>query len=116
MAVFDKLGSADLAKGVAIGAGLALALPVIAMTMAPVMRPIARSVIKGGLLALEKGRETTAEVGEMVEDLFAEVQEELRETRLARKSGETATEKVKPEADIASVTPITDPDKKAKGQ
>lgn len=113
MAVFDKPGSTELAKGVAIGMGIALALPVVAMTMAPMLRPVARSVIKGGIAALEKGRETTAEVAEMVEDLYAEVKEDLRASRHATESDEPEeADETKP--DIASVTPITDPDKKAR--
>ena len=71
----------DMNRGLAIGVGAALvavaALPVIVS----VSRPFARSAIKSGLLLLEKGRETMAEMGEDLEDLVAEVKAELAAER-----------------------------------
>jgi uncharacterized protein YbjQ (UPF0145 family) len=45
------------------------------------VRPAARSAIKAGLLAWEKGKEAAAEIGEVMGDLVAEVRDELREER-----------------------------------
>jgi hypothetical protein len=67
----------DLLKGVAIGLGVALAAPVVIAALAPVVKPIARSALKVGIMAYEKGRETLEEIGEAVDDVVAEVEEEL---------------------------------------
>ncbi|HYZ84189.1 MAG TPA: DUF5132 domain-containing protein [Bryobacteraceae bacterium] len=40
-------------------------------------RPLAKATIKGGLLVYQKGRLMAAEMGEVVEDLFAEARAEL---------------------------------------
>jgi hypothetical protein len=65
-------------RNTAIGIGVAILVPVAVKYLAPVMRPVARSTVKAGLLALEKGRETFAELGEIFDDLVAEVREEMR--------------------------------------
>jgi hypothetical protein len=83
MALFDELVKNDMAKGAALGAGLALAVPVLITALWPVVRPMARSAIKAGLMAYEKGREGIAELSEEFEDLVAETQEELRAERVA---------------------------------
>jgi hypothetical protein len=104
------MASSDLSKGIALGIGAALILPIAATTLAPALRPFARSAIKAGILALEKGREASAELGEALEDLIAEVQEELRETRLAEE--ETAADE-KPV--VAAVVPAEKQQKKSAG-
>ncbi|MCF7984062.1 MAG: DUF5132 domain-containing protein [Thiohalocapsa sp.] len=84
MAQIDDLaGGSGFAKGVAFGLGVAVLLPVAAMALAPVTRPLARSAIKAGLVAFEKGREAATELGEMLDDLVAEVRDELVEERRA---------------------------------
>ena len=71
----------DLLKGAAIGIGVAVLVPVVAMALVPIVRPMARSVLRAGLLAYEKTREAMDEVGEAVDDIKAEVEEELVEAR-----------------------------------
>ena len=61
----------------AIGIGIAVLVPIVAAKLAPFVRPLARSVFKLGTVTYEKGRETIAEYGEIVEDMVAEVREEL---------------------------------------
>jgi hypothetical protein len=73
----------DLFKGVAIGLGLALVAPVVIAAMAPVVKPIARSAFKAGVRAYEMGREAIEEIGETVDDVVAEVEEELFDTHNA---------------------------------
>lgn len=68
-------------KRTAIGAGIAVAVPVAAFYLAPFVRPVARSTMKVGLVMFEKTRETAAEIGEIMEDLVAEVREDLRNKR-----------------------------------
>ena len=65
----------DLLKGAALGVGVAILVPVI--------RPMARSALKAGIWAYEKGRETFEEFGETVEDIVAEVEEELVDAHAA---------------------------------
>jgi len=107
------MGKNDLGKGIALGIGLAVILPAAATVMAPVLRPVARSLLKTGILAIEKGREASAEFGEMVEDLIAEVQEELKDSRLGDEveMEEKPTEKPK----VAAVKSATPKKKKASG-
>ena len=71
----------DLMKGVAIGIGAALLVPVVITALVPVIKPLARSAFKAGLLAYEKGRETLEGFGEAVEDMVAEVEDELVESQ-----------------------------------
>lgn len=71
----------DLVKGVAIGVGAALLVPVVITALVPVIKPIARSIFKAGLTVYETGRERVEQMGEAVEDMVAEVEEELVESR-----------------------------------
>lgn len=77
--------SDEILKGVGIGIGAALLVPIVISTLAPLVRPLARTVLKAGILAYEKGRETFEAIGESVEDIVAEVEEELLEAHEARK-------------------------------
>ena len=66
----------DLLKGVAIGLGAVVVVPVVIAALAPVVRPMARSALKAGIWAYERGREKVEEFGETVDDIVAEVEEE----------------------------------------
>ena len=68
-------------KRAAIAIGVAILVPIAAKALAPLVRPVARSTLKIGVVAFEKGRETIAEIGEIVEDMVAEVREELHAER-----------------------------------
>lgn len=67
----------DLMKGVALGVGIAVLVPVAIAALAPIVTPLARSALKAGIRAYEIGRERVEEFGETVEDIVAEVEEEL---------------------------------------
>lgn len=96
MPKFDELLKNDVARGVALGVGVATA----AAFLLPAVRPVARAVLKSGLIAFERSRELVAEAGEAFEDLVAEVRAELASERLGTESAETvveaASEAVKP--------------------
>jgi hypothetical protein len=77
----DDLAKNDLARGIAIGVGAAVLIPMAAVALAPYLKPAARTAIKLGILALEKAREVAAELAEILEDVTAEVQDELRAAR-----------------------------------
>jgi hypothetical protein len=65
-----------------VGAALA---PVLLPVMAAAARPLAKSLIRGGVMMYEKSREAVAGAGEMIEDLVAEVHAELDQS--AQQSG-----------------------------
>lgn len=83
----DELLKNETFRNTAIGLGMAVLVPLAVSALAPLARPLARSTVKAGLIALEKGRETAAELGEVFEDLVAEVREELRAERAAAEHG-----------------------------
>jgi hypothetical protein len=71
----------DILKShIVVGVSAALAVTVLAPVVLPVMvtvgRPIAKSLLKGGLMLYEKGREAIALAGESVEDMVAEIRAE----------------------------------------
>lgn len=77
MAGIDDLFKGNLVTGLVVAAGVAILAPVIVPVLASVGKPLAKSVIKSGILMYEKGRETFAELGEVFEDMVAEAKAEL---------------------------------------
>jgi len=78
MAFFDGW-KGNILGGLAIGIGASVIAPVIIPVLASVVKPLSKAAIKGGYLLYEKGRETVAEVQEVVEDLVAEARAEINE-------------------------------------
>jgi hypothetical protein len=78
MAQLNDLLKNPTVRNTAIGIGVAVLVPVVAKALAPLVRPAARSAVKIGVVAYEKGREAFAEFGEIVDDMIAEVREEMR--------------------------------------
>jgi len=62
---------------------IALAAPIMVPAFAAGMRPLAKAVIKGGIMVYDKGAEVLAEAGEQLSDLVAEVRSELNATATA---------------------------------
>jgi hypothetical protein len=90
MAFYEDLFKGDTGKGLAIGLGAAIVAPVALAALSGIGRPLARAAIKSGIIVYEKGRETLAEFGEVMEDLVAEARSEI-EAGQAR-AGEAAQE------------------------
>ncbi|MFK0730248.1 MAG: DUF5132 domain-containing protein [Gloeotrichia echinulata GP01] len=67
--------------GIIAGIGAVLLAPVILPVVAGISKPVAKSLIKGGIVAYEKSKGTFAELGETLEDIIAEVRAELAEDR-----------------------------------
>jgi hypothetical protein len=67
-------------SNIVVGLSAAVAVTVLAPVLGPVIatigRPIAKSLLKGGLMLYEKGREAAAVAGESVEDMVAEIKAE----------------------------------------
>jgi hypothetical protein len=59
-----------------IGVGVAVAAPILLPAVAAGGRPLARTLIKGGLAVAETVQGVVTEVGEQLSDLVAEVQAE----------------------------------------
>jgi len=72
-----------LQSKVAVGIGAAVLATALAPVLIPVItaagRPLAKSLIKGGMMLYERSREAVAAAGEEMEDLMAEVRAEASE-------------------------------------
>ncbi len=66
-----------LKNNIVVGLGIAVAATALAPLLLPVLggvgRPLAKSLVKGGMALYEKGRESLAMAGESLEDLMAEI-------------------------------------------
>jgi hypothetical protein len=80
MALFDNGLKGNIVTGLAIGIGTALFAPQVIPALAGVVKPLAKAAIKGSLVLYEKSKEAVAEVGEMMEDIVAEVKAEMAES------------------------------------
>ncbi|MEW6380254.1 MAG: DUF5132 domain-containing protein [bacterium] len=79
MALLDGL-SGRWGQTIFIGVAVGLATPVIMPILWSVARPLAKSVIKEGLIISDKVKEITAEAREQLGDLVAEVKAERADT------------------------------------
>ena len=75
MALFDNLFNGGV-PGILLGVGVALAAPVLLPAVATGARPLAKVLIRGGVVVADTVREVVAEAGEQLSDLVAEVQAE----------------------------------------
>ncbi|MGJ5674704.1 MAG: DUF5132 domain-containing protein [Nostochopsis sp.] len=69
------------APGIIAGIGAVILAPVVIPVVAGVGKPIAKSLIKGGLVLYEKSKGVFAELGENWEDMVAEARAELAESK-----------------------------------
>jgi hypothetical protein len=67
--------------GLIAGIGAVLLAPIILPVVAGIGKPVAKSIIKGGLVAYEKSKGAIAELGETWEDIVAEAKAELAESQ-----------------------------------
>lgn len=81
VASFKDLFKSDVAKGVAIGIGIVALSPVVVPVVAKLSRPTARAAARYGNVLYDKGLETFAEMGEILEDFAAEVKAEFVQAR-----------------------------------
>jgi hypothetical protein len=64
-----------------IGAAAVLLAPILLPVVAGIVRPIAKGLIKGGILAYEGVKVAVAEAQETIEDVAAEAAAEIAESR-----------------------------------
>jgi len=91
----------DIAKGLAIGVGVAVTVPIALAALSGVGRPFTRALLKSGMILVEKGRESVAEVGEVIEDMVAEAKVEMHDMHSQSDDKATAAENVVEETDKA---------------
>jgi len=70
-------------SSLAVGAGVVLLAPVVIPVVGAVLKPVAKAVIKGGLLAYEGAKVSIAETKETIEDLAAEAKSEIAQEEKA---------------------------------
>jgi hypothetical protein len=75
------LGNGNVLTTLAIGAGVALAAPVVIGIVGGIVRLVAKAAIKGGIIAFEKIKETGAETVEVIGDLAAEAKSEVSQSQ-----------------------------------
>jgi hypothetical protein len=81
-----------------VGLTAGLAATVIAPVLMPALkrgsRPVAKNLIRGGILLYQKGREAVATSGEMMEDMLAEIQsEDVEKRRVMEQASDGKTER-----------------------
>ncbi len=87
MGLFNNGFKGNILSGLAFGIGATILAPVVMPMVAAIAKPLAKAAIKSGVLLYEKGRETVAEVGEVVEDLVAEAKTEIAEAQNGAAAG-----------------------------
>ncbi|HXX82139.1 MAG TPA: DUF5132 domain-containing protein [Thermodesulfovibrionales bacterium] len=83
MGLLDDVFKGNVVTGLAIGIGAAVLGPAVLPVIAGVAKPVVKAAIKGGIILYEKGKETFAEMGEVIEDLVAEAKSEVEEAHKA---------------------------------
>jgi hypothetical protein len=90
MAGIEDFFKGNILAGLAIGVGVAVLAPVVVPLVAIVVKPLAKSAIKGGMILYDKAVETAAEMSEVVGDLVAEAKAELEDAQPAAPPQEEA--------------------------
>ncbi len=79
MGIVEDIFKNKTLAGLAIGLGAAAVAPKLIPVVGQAVKPVAKALIKSGFLFFEKGKEAAAELGESIEDMWAEVQAEIEE-------------------------------------
>jgi hypothetical protein len=74
--ITESLGG-SLISNLLIGAAAIVLAPIVVPAVLAGMRPVAKTLVKGGVMAYDKTREMVAEVGEQMGDIVAEARSEL---------------------------------------
>ena len=85
MALFDDLLKGNAVTGLAVGAAAMVLGPTLFPTIGRVLRPAAKTVIKGGIVLY---RETLAGIGELTTGLVEEAKSELEQGERERIAGD----------------------------
>jgi hypothetical protein len=66
-----------LVPNLLVGAAVVFVAPIVAPALFAGVRPVAKTVVKGGVFVFDKAREVVAEAGEQMSDIVAEARAEL---------------------------------------
>jgi len=94
MAFFEDLfKGGNIGTGVAFGVGMAVVGPLLTPLVGGVLRPVAKTAIKAGLLAYDAGREGLMRLNEATGDIVGEAQAEMERDRhaAAGEAGKTSS-------------------------
>ena len=94
MGLLEDVKKSRVLTGIAIGVGASILLPKLLPTLGEAAKPLAKGLMKSGILAFEKGKEVVAEISESTEDLWAEVKTELEAEQLAELKDEVSEAEV----------------------
>ncbi|HKT34671.1 MAG TPA: DUF5132 domain-containing protein [Nitrospira sp.] len=83
MALFEDLTKGSLST-VLLGLGVAIAAPSILPNLASGLRPLAKTLVKGGVTLYDAAKEGVAEAGEQFNDLVAETRAEMAQDDRSR--------------------------------
>ena len=92
MALFEDLTESFWPNAL-LGVGAVLLAPVIVPAVAGGLRPVVKTLVKGGIFVTDKVNAFVAEAGEQLDDLVAEVRAEMAEVGTAAEGGEKRTRK-----------------------
>src|ERR1700761_5451909 len=81
MALEDMLKGGNIVTGLAIGVGSVIVAPLIVPALTGLLRPVAKTAIKGGIVVYDWGRQAAAQVGEATSDMVAEVRADAQHAR-----------------------------------
>lgn len=103
-----KSETQKLLIGFTVGLATAAALPVLIPVARDVGRPLLKSLLKHGLLGLDRAQTALASAGETVQDIVAEARAEV-DAELAPRAAATASQGTPPQGDAqpASATLAT---------
>ena len=83
----------DITKGslsaVLVGVGVALLAPTVLPALGSSLRPLAKALVKGGVVVYDAVKESVAEAGEQFNDLVAEARAEIAEPAKTEPAAET---------------------------
>lgn len=94
MALFEDLTKGSLST-VLLGLGVAIAAPTILPGLASGLRPLAKTLVRGGVTLYDAAKEGVAEAGEQFSDLVAETRAEMahEDRNSAMRTGEASRER-----------------------
>ena len=81
MAFFEDIFKGNIGTTLAVGVGVAVVGPILTPILGGILRPVAKTVIKAGMMAVDAGREGAGRLNEMSGDIVAEARSELNESR-----------------------------------
>jgi hypothetical protein len=83
MGLLDDGLKGSVVTGLAVGIGAIVLAPAVLPALAGVAKPLLKAAVKSGIILFEKGKETAAELSEVVEDIVAEARAEMAEVHEA---------------------------------